>query len=61
MSKYIGTWEVLGAAGALLAGGGVTMLAGIGWALILWGVLLMALAVIGARNAAGERRRLGGR
>lgn len=60
MSKYIGTWEALGSAGALLMGGGVVLLAGVGWALVLWGALLMALAIAGARNAATRAAR-GGR
>lgn len=51
--KNISKWDVLGFAGAALISASLFLLSGLPWALMLWGVLFLALAVMGARRSGG--------
>lgn len=49
-------WDILGVVGVVSLGAGVFLLAGQAWTFVYGGAVLVAVAVIGARNAISTNR-----
>lgn len=55
MGSLIDRWDGLTAAGAALLGGGIWAQWGAAWAFMLWGSLLIVLALLHAANTVRRR------